>query len=576
MRDNDSGSEQRSGWEPPEYVSPWAPASSAARASEDAEPGSGTPDAGNTVPLGQRSAPEPGPAAGGYDQPAGYGGGPGVGYGQPAGGYGPPSGGYAQPSGFGQPAGSYGPPGGGYDQPTGGFGQPGFGQPGFGQPAGGGWNGGSGQDPWGFGYGTPPPPQGGGGLRRLLVYAAVAVLAAGAGAGVAIELGHSSANSSALGSGSQGNSGLGQGNGVGGNSGSNPFGGLGSGSSSGGTNTGSGSLNATSIAGKVDPGVVDIDSTLQYNQDDAEGTGMVISSSGLVLTNNHVIDEATSISVTEVTTGKSYPAKVVGFDSSDDVAVLQMEASGGGSVSGLTTVNLGNSSKVQLGDSVLAIGNAEGRGGLPATAQGIINATNRNITASDSGTGSTESLTGMLQTNAPIQEGDSGGPLVNSSAAVIGMDTAANSSGGFEGQSATTGFAIPINHAISIAHEIIAGDASATVHIGEAGFIGIGTCASNSGNGAGGASGAGNGSGSSAPNVKGAYVCEVYQNTPAFSAGLQEGDVITAVDGTSITSADGLSNYLFSKHPGDKLTITYTDQSGASHTTSLTLASLAK
>jgi len=565
MRDNDSGSEQRSGWEPPEYVSPWAPASSAARASEGADPGPGTPEPGNTVPLGQGAGPEPGQPAGGYGQPAGYGGPPGGGYGQagPGGpGYGQPVGGYGAPSGFGQPSGGYGPP-----------------QPGFGPPPGGGyggWNGGSGQDPWGFGYGTPPPPQGGSGLRRLLVYAAVAVLAAGAGAGVAIELGHSSAASSALGSGSQGGSGLPQGNGVGGNSGPNPFGGGSSGSGSGGTNTGNGSLNATSIAGKVDPGVVDIDSTLQYNQDDAEGTGMVISSSGLVLTNNHVIDEATSISVTEVTTGKSYPAKVVGFDSNDDVAVLQMESSGGGSVSGLTTVNLGDSSKVQLGNPVLAIGNAQGRGGMPSTAQGIINATNRDITASDSGTGSSENLTGMLQTNAPIQEGDSGGPLVNSSAQVIGMDTAANSSGGFEGQSATTGFAIPINHAISIAHEIINGQASATVHIGEAGFIGIGTCASNSGNGASGGAGTGNGSGSSPANVKGAYVCEVYQNTPAFTAGLQEGDVITAVNGTSITSANGLSTYLFGKHPGDKLTITYTDQSGASHTTSLTLASLAK
>jgi S1-C subfamily serine protease len=414
-----------------------------------------------------------------------------------------------------------------------------------------------------------------------LVYAAVAVLAAGAGAGVAIELGHSPSASSALGSGNSGSAGGLPQNGAGGNSGANPFGngsgGTGTGGGTGGTNTGSGSLNATALAGKVDPGVVDIDSTLQYNQDDAEGTGMVISSSGLVLTNNHVIDEATSISVTEVTTGKTYPAKVVGFDSNDDVAVLQMESSGGGSVSGLTTVNLGNSSKVQLGDSVLAIGNAEGKGGTPSTAQGIINATDRSITASDSGTGSTENLTDMLQTNAPIQEGDSGGPLVNSSAQVIGMDTAANSSSGFEGESATTGFAIPINHAISIAHEIINGQASSTVHVGEAGFMGIGTCASNSGTGTGGAGTGtgGTGTGSPSSNVKGAYVCEVYQNTPAYGV-LQEGDTITAVNGTSISSADALSNYLFSKHPGDKLTVTYTDQSGASHTASLTLASLAK
>jgi S1-C subfamily serine protease len=584
MRDSDSGSEQQSGWEPPEYVSPWAPASSAARdngaigessafgeTSAFGEAGAfgqaGDEPVNHTIAFGPGEQQTPG-----YGQPGGYGGQ--ARYGQPgdygqSGDYGQHAG-YGQPGGYGQHAG-YGQSG-GYAQP--GYGQPGYGQPGYGQPAGGGygaWNGG-GQEPWGFGYGTPPPPRHTSGLRRFLVYTAVAVLAAGAGAGAAIELTHTASSTSAsspgsLPGGGTGNSGSGD-NG-GGSFGGNPFGGTGgstgtgNGNGTGGTNTGTGSLNVQQLAAKVDPAVVDINSTLQYNQESAEGTGMVISSDGLVLTNNHVIDEATSISVTEVTTGKVYPAKVVGYDSTDDVAVLQMQASGGGSVSGLPTIAIGNSDKVQLGDPVLAIGNAEGKGGLPSTAEGIVNAKNRSITASDSGAGSTENLHGMLQTDAPIQEGDSGGPLVNAQAQVIGIDTAANTSGGFSGQGATTGFAIPINTALTIARQITNGQASTTIHIGQAGFIGIttGSSCSSSGSGTGGS-------------ASGAEVCEVFPGTPAADAGLQQGDVITAVNGSHVSSADSLSTYLFTKHPGDKLAITYTDPSGASHTTTVTLGAL--
>ena len=197
---------------------------------------------------------------------------------------------------------------------------------------------------------------------------------------------------------------------------------------------------------------------------------MVISSSGLVLTNNHVIDEATSVSATLVTSGKTYTAKVIGYDSTDDVALLQLVGA-----SDLKTVTLSDSSKAKVGEAVLALGNAGGRGGLPSTAQGTIQALNQSIEASDSGAGTTEKLHGMIETNAPIEQGDSGGPLVNGSGQVVGMDTAANSSSsGFGGYSAaTTGFAIPINTAMSIADNINAGKASSTVHIGLAGFMGV-------------------------------------------------------------------------------------------------------
>ena len=122
---------------------------------------------------------------------------------------------------------------------------------------------------------------------------------------------------------------------------------------------------------------------------------------------------------------------------------------------------------------MLALGNAGGRGGPPSTAQGTIQALDQSIKASDSGAGTTEKLHGMIETNAPIQEGDSGGPLVNGSGAVIGMDTAANTARVRRRLAATTGFAIPINTALSIANQISSGKATATVHIGLAGFMGV-------------------------------------------------------------------------------------------------------
>jgi S1-C subfamily serine protease len=597
MRDNDRGSEQQDGWQPPEYVSPWAPASSAGQPvhPEPAGPGQAGSDMSGRDMPGWESAGWDGtgstPAhdtisfnAGAPGEPA---------YGQHDG-YGPqeyPPPGYA-PAGYGQPG--YGQPG--YDQPgygPDGYGPGGYGPGGYGQPPTGGgygtWGGGGAeQSPWGYGYGTPPPPPPGpGGLRRFLVYATVAVLAAGIGAGAAIELSHSSPASSAFGPGSAPQQGGGAGNGFGGNpvgggtgnggalpstgnGGALPGTGNGNGSGAGQGSPGSGPLNAAAIAAKVDPAVVDVNSTLQYNNESAEGTGMVISADGLVLTNNHVINQATSITVTLVTSGKTYKADLVGYDSTDDVAVLRLEGA-----SGLKTIAIGDSDKVKLNDPVLAIGNAQGKGGLPATAQGIINAKNRTIQASDSGARSSETLHGMLQTDAPIQEGDSGGPLVNSAGAVIGMDTAANSAGGFSQQQATTGFAIPINTALSIAGQISSGHASATVHIGAAGFMGINAANSvqacqQSSPGSGGFGGS---AGSTSP---GAVICYVYPRTPADNAGLATGDVITAVNGTTIASSDNLTTALANKHPGDKLTIKFFDRNGSPQSTTLTLGQLAK
>ena len=539
MHDDDSGNDQHGSWQPPEYVSPWIPASDpddedSGSASRDSSAGRGQPPQdGDTISFGNG----PGYGQGGYPPP-GY---PPPGYGQP---------GYGQP-GYGQP---------GYGQQ--GYGQPGYGQPGYGQP-------GYGQYPW-SGYGTPPPPPRSG-VSRALAYVAVAVLAAAAGAGAAVALNHTSSPAPSASSPPNGNGP--QANPFGGNGNANPFpsngGGNGAngGPNAGSANTGTGSLNAAAIAAKVNPGIVDVTSQLKYSDATAEGTGMVISSSGLVLTNNHVIDQATSVSATVVTSGKTYTAKVIGYDSTDDVALLQLVGA-----PSLKTVALSDSSKAKVGEAVLALGNAGGRGGLPSTAQGTIQALNQSIEASDSGAGTTEKLHGMIETNAPIQQGDSGGPLVNGSGQVVGMDTAANTSSGtmFGGYSeaATTGFAIPINTAISIANNINSGKASATVHIGLAGFIGVSVGDASNSAGA-------NGFGSS-PTSSGAEISQVYPDSPAAAAGLASGDVITSVNGTTITSADGLTALTATSHPGDKLAINYVDEFGTKHSATVTLTEWAK
>ena len=174
------------------------------------------------------------------------------------------------------------------------------------------------------------------------------------------------------------------------------------------------------IVAKVKPGLVIINTTLQYQSEVAAGTGMVINADGLVLTNNHVIDGSTKITATVVSTGKTYPATIVGYDETGDVALIQLQ-----NASGLTTVPIGNYSAVKVGDAVVALGNAEGQDTITATA-GQVTGLNQAITASDEG-GSTasETLYGMIQTNADIVPGDSGGPLA-SSGGVIGMDTAGN------------------------------------------------------------------------------------------------------------------------------------------------------
>jgi S1-C subfamily serine protease len=315
-------------------------------------------------------------------------------------------------------------------------------------------------------------------------------------------------------------------------------------------------LSTSQIAARVDPALVDIVSTIGYQQARAAGTGIVLTSNGEVLTNNHVIEGATSIKVTDVGNGRTYTAKVVGYDASDDVAVIQLQ-----NASGLTTASLGDSSTVKTGDSVVALGNAGGKGGTPSVAAGTVTGLNQSITASDELASTSEQLTDLIQTDADIQPGDSGGSLVNAYGQVIGMDTAASSGFQFQGQSGQTqAFAIPINKAMTIVKQIEAGTTSADVHIGATAFLGLQIAGQNSGNGFGGQDGS-----------SGVTVAGTVSGSPADKAGLTQGDVITAVGGQSVSTAEDIPHMLVKYHPGDSISITWLDQSGQSHTATVTL-----
>ena len=204
-----------------------------------------------------------------------------------------------------------------------------------------------------------------------------------------------------------------------------PFG-SGSGST-GNSSTGAGApSDISAIAAKVSPDLVDINTNLSYQDEQAAGTGMVLTSSGLILTNNHVIDGATSISATDVGNGKTYSAKVVGYDRTGDIAVIKLVGA-----SGLRTIST-SAGTAAVGQAVVGVGNAGGTGGTPSAAGGSITALGQSITASDNGGGNSENLTGLIETNAGIQPGDSGGSLVNTSGQVIGMDTAASAGPGYQ------------------------------------------------------------------------------------------------------------------------------------------------
>ena len=359
-----------------------------------------------------------------------------------------------------------------------------------------------------------------------------------------------------------------------------------------------------SVAAKVSPGLVDVNTVLGFEGARAAGTGIVLTADGEVLTNHHVIEGATSITVTDIGNGKTYTASVAGYDEQRDIAVLKLK-----DASGLQTAKTGDSDKIALGDKVVGIGNAGGVGGTPSYAAGQVTGLNQAITATDESGQDPENLTGLIQTDANIQAGDSGGPLANTAGEVVGIDTAGsggnNGGQGRPGQTAATsgsttsatltaygdgsgngtpgsgfgdgsgsgfgngsgdgsgngsgngsgtttqGFAIPINDALDIAKQIESGKATDTVHVGASAMLGISVVTT--------------------PGTTGAVVGDVVADGKADDAGITAGDVITSFAGHTVDSPDTLSTLLNNQHPGDKVEVGWVDQNGQSHKATIEL-----
>jgi S1-C subfamily serine protease len=311
------------------------------------------------------------------------------------------------------------------------------------------------------------------------------------------------------------------------------------------------SLDLAAIAGKIDPAIVDINTVVGSGQ--AAGTGQIISSTGEVLTNNHVVDGSSSIQVTVVGTGQTYTAHLVADDPAADIAVIQMEGA-----SGLPTVTFVSSSSVAVGQPVVALGNALGNGGTPRATGGSVTALDQTITASEGGAKS-EQLNGMIQSDATIWPGDSGGPLVNAASQVVGMITAGEAQG-FRSSSSTVAYAIPSDTILSIVNEIRAGQSDPQISYGQVGYIGVSARTMDAQVAA-----------QLGLNVSsGALVESVVPGGAAANAGIGRLSVITKVGGTPITTIDDLGTAVRAHKPGEKVSVTWIDQSGT-HTTTVTL-----
>lgn len=373
------------------------------------------------------------------------------------------------------------------------------------------WDPGPAQDTWGtygpWGYPTwtnppPPPPPPRSARHWFLALILMTVIVIGAVAGIGVSLWRGTASPS----------------------------------SSGGAVSGS--------VDQVDRAVVDITSRLSDGSGIAAGTGMVITSSGEVLTNNHVIRDGARITAQVNGAGTSYPVSVVGVDTVHDVALVQLQGA-----SGLPTVTFADSSSVHIGDPITAVGNALGEGGPPVSSAGTVTALSETITVSDE-MGGSETLNNLIEMNAQILQGDSGGPLLSTAGKVVGMDTAAQVSGTRNDPASLAGYAIPSNDALSVIKQIRQGGGG-TVQPGNPALLGVAVADSGS--------------------ARGVPVTGVQPGSPADQAGLSTGDVITAIDAQGVSTSTQLRDAIRAHKAGDQVRITWLDTGGRSHTAPIKL-----
>jgi S1-C subfamily serine protease len=307
------------------------------------------------------------------------------------------------------------------------------------------------------------------------------------------------------------------------------------------------------VLAKVEPAVVSIDSRSGASSSSlggdfvvAAGSGMILTPDGEILTNNHVVAGATSLTVTLFGQTNALPAHVVGTDPSDDLALVQIDHA-----SSLPAVTFGDSSQTRVGDTVLAIGNALALAGGPTVTEGIVSAENRSLTA-ENDSGQTENLTGLLQTDAAINPGNSGGPLVNAQAQVVGMNTAVASSSTGNAPTQNVGFAITVDSVKPLLAQLRQGGTGGagvtTPHLNPAAnsaYIGVTV-------------------GPVTPALQqqdhltpssGALIISVEPGSPAQKSALQVNDVIVSLNGTTIQSPDELTTAIHPLKPGDRANV---------------------
>jgi S1-C subfamily serine protease len=387
-------------------------------------------------------------------------------------------------------------------------------------------------------YAAPPPPHRSHRLRLVAAGTALVVVAVAGGLGFAMGRWHHGSQPAA-GGGRSFSAPNGEGRTPFGDGGTSPFGGTpfsGPGEQEG-SPFGS-SADRTPASTDQLTGLVRVAATLKYQGGKAAGTGMVVTRSGEVITNHHVVEGATRIQVKVMSTGQSYRASVIGTDAKDDVALLQLK-----NAAGLTTVAT-DTSPVSVGDAVTAVGDAGGSTSTFSAAAGKVTDTSRRITTHSQDGHSSEKLRGLIEISSDVISGDSGGATYDDQGEVVGMTTAASS-----GSSDVVGYAIPIAKVLRIADDLEQGTQNARYEYGAPAFLGLGLQGS------------------------GTTVSGVYPGTPAARAGVTAGDTVTRVGSTRVTTATALKSAITTYSPGDRVRIVWADADGTSHIATVRLMS---
>lgn len=313
-------------------------------------------------------------------------------------------------------------------------------------------------------------------------------------------------------------------------------------------------LTLDELSARVDPTVVTLSASAGYSG--VAGTGFVVAPDGIVLTNFHVVENATELSAVHMGNGLIYDATVLGYDKSRDVAVVQLITA-----ADLPVAELAPDPTPEVGDAVTAVGNASGAGVL-VPAPGAVTALDQQVRTRSSVDGSRNTLDRMIRVDADVRAGDSGGPLFDAWGRVVGVNTAglsdeARNGTEFSPPQAPEAYAVPIAEAIAVLDQVVAGQSGGTVHVGPTPYFGV-----------------------SVRDVSvfenkpaiGAAVVSVTSDSPAATLGLAAGDIIVKFDGTDIQSSSDLSEALIVRYPGDTAIVESVDPQGIRRSATVTLA----